>query len=115
LLRALGIKAWLVDYDSLANQLLKGQYRIHQSFLPEGFDGAITRLGIKAEVVDQAGGEGIDPDILHAFYSSDLIRPELVFVPLQALVLEANQYSTQQPHLKRVLLKGVAEPGGFGY
>ncbi|WP_246875971.1 ABC transporter substrate-binding protein, partial [Pantoea ananatis] len=32
---------WLVDYDSLANQLLKGQYRVHQSFLPQGFDGAL--------------------------------------------------------------------------
>jgi peptide/nickel transport system substrate-binding protein len=33
------------------------------------------------------------------------------FVPLQALVLEANPHSTQKPHLKRVLLKGVADPG----
>jgi len=33
---------WLVDYDSIANQLLKGQYRIHQSFLPDGFDGALN-------------------------------------------------------------------------
>lgn len=33
---------WLVDYDGIANQLLKGQYRIHQSFLPDGFDGALN-------------------------------------------------------------------------
>lgn len=33
---------WLVDYDGIANQLLKGQYRVHQSFLPEGFDGALN-------------------------------------------------------------------------
>uniref|UniRef100_UPI001FF0D674 ABC transporter substrate-binding protein n=5 Tax=Erwiniaceae TaxID=1903409 RepID=UPI001FF0D674 len=33
------------------------------------------------------------------------------FVPLQALVLEANPNSTQKAHLKRVLLKGVADPG----
>ncbi len=32
---------WLVDYHSLSNDLLKGQYRIHQSFLPQGFDGAL--------------------------------------------------------------------------
>ena len=33
------------------------------------------------------------------------------FVPLQALVLEANPHAAPQPHLKRVLLKGVADPG----
>lgn len=32
---------WLVDYDALANQLLKGQYAVHQSILPKGFDGAL--------------------------------------------------------------------------
>ncbi len=33
---------WLVDYDGIANKLLKGQYIIHQTFLPEGFPGAIS-------------------------------------------------------------------------
>ncbi|MDR3496007.1 MAG: ABC transporter substrate-binding protein [Ancalomicrobiaceae bacterium] len=32
---------YLVDYDGLANKLLKGQYTIHQTFLPVGFPGAI--------------------------------------------------------------------------
>lgn len=32
---------WLVDYQSLSRELLKGQYSIHQSFLPQGFDGAL--------------------------------------------------------------------------
>ncbi|MBS0882934.1 ABC transporter substrate-binding protein [Pantoea sp. JGM49] len=32
---------WLVDYQSISHDLLKGQYRIHQSFLPQGFDGAL--------------------------------------------------------------------------
>ncbi|AUX93198.1 ABC transporter substrate-binding protein [Mixta gaviniae] len=32
---------WLVDYDALARQLLKGQYQVHQSILPRGFDGAL--------------------------------------------------------------------------
>ncbi|WP_312462768.1 ABC transporter substrate-binding protein [Pantoea endophytica] len=32
---------WLVDYNTLSKDLLKGQYRIHQSFLPQGFDGAL--------------------------------------------------------------------------
>ncbi len=33
---------WLVDYKSISGQLLKGQYQIHQTFLPAGFDGALT-------------------------------------------------------------------------
>ncbi|MDF2915751.1 MAG: transporter substrate-binding protein [Pantoea agglomerans] len=52
---------WLVDYDSLANQLLKGQYRIHQSFLPDGFDGALNTTPFhydlkKAQAILQKGG-----------------------------------------------------------
>lgn len=33
---------WLVDYKSISEQLLKGQYQVHQTFLPAGFDGALT-------------------------------------------------------------------------
>ncbi|MCX5496031.1 ABC transporter substrate-binding protein [Kaistia dalseonensis] len=33
---------YLVDYDGIANKLLKGQYIVHQTFLPEGFPGAIS-------------------------------------------------------------------------
>jgi len=32
---------WLVDYDAIANDLLKGQYSVQQTFLPKGFPGAI--------------------------------------------------------------------------
>lgn len=32
---------WLVDYDSISKELLKGQYQVHQAFLPNGFDGAL--------------------------------------------------------------------------
>lgn len=32
---------YLVDYNSLANTLLKGQFTVHQTFLPVGFPGAI--------------------------------------------------------------------------
>lgn len=41
---------WLVDYDSLSNQLLKGQYQVHQAFLPQGFDGALTDKPFKLDV-----------------------------------------------------------------
>jgi peptide/nickel transport system substrate-binding protein len=33
---------YLVDYDGIANKLLKGQYFVHQTFLPKGFPGALT-------------------------------------------------------------------------
>jgi len=33
---------YLVDYNGIANDLLKGQYTVHQSFLPVGFPGALT-------------------------------------------------------------------------
>lgn len=32
---------WLVDYDGITNALLKGQYFVHQSFLPAGLPGAL--------------------------------------------------------------------------
>ncbi len=32
---------WLVDYDGIANALLKGQYTVHEAFLPQGFPGAL--------------------------------------------------------------------------
>lgn len=31
---------WLIDYDGIANGLLKGQYSVHQAFLPKGFPGS---------------------------------------------------------------------------
>ncbi|QCR36491.1 ABC transporter substrate-binding protein [Nissabacter sp. SGAir0207] len=41
---------WLVDYDALANQLLKGQFQVHQSFLPQGFDGALENQPFHLDV-----------------------------------------------------------------
>lgn len=52
---------WLVDYDALAAQLLKGQYAVHQSILPNGFDGALETTPFhydlaKAKALLQQGG-----------------------------------------------------------
>lgn len=52
---------WLVDYESIAGQLLKGQYKIHQSFLPDGFDGALNTTPFhydvkKAKAIPKKGG-----------------------------------------------------------
>ncbi|WP_241580860.1 ABC transporter substrate-binding protein [Rosenbergiella nectarea] len=41
---------WLVDYASLSQQLLKGQYQVHQSFLPVGFDGALEKTPFTLDV-----------------------------------------------------------------
>lgn len=35
---------WLFDYKGIADQLLKGQFQVHQAFLPNGFPGAIKDL-----------------------------------------------------------------------
>ncbi|MDB5561960.1 MAG: dipeptide-binding transporter, periplasmic substrate-binding component [Hyphomicrobiales bacterium] len=32
---------WLIDYKGIAEGLLKGQYTVHQTFLPSGFPGAL--------------------------------------------------------------------------
>lgn len=41
---------WLVDYDGIARSLLKGQYFVHQAFLPEGFPGALARTPYHLDV-----------------------------------------------------------------
>lgn len=52
---------WLVDYDGIANKLLKGQAQVHQSFLPIGFPGAISDNPYKFDpvkakaILDKAG------------------------------------------------------------
>jgi peptide/nickel transport system substrate-binding protein len=41
---------WLVDYDGIANQLLKGQLKVHQAFLPEGYLGGLSDTPYKLDV-----------------------------------------------------------------
>ncbi len=41
---------YLIDYDGMSSTFLKGQYRVHQSFLPAGFLGAITDKPYKLDV-----------------------------------------------------------------
>lgn len=52
---------WLVDYQAISKDLLKGQYQVHQSFLPQGFDGALENQPFhydlaKAKEILQQGG-----------------------------------------------------------
>ena len=52
---------WLVDYDGIANKLLKGQVQVHQAFLPIGFPGALSDNPYKLDpakakaILDKAG------------------------------------------------------------
>jgi peptide/nickel transport system substrate-binding protein len=41
---------YLVDYDGIANKLLKGQAKVHQAFLPDGFPGALNDNPFKLDV-----------------------------------------------------------------
>jgi peptide/nickel transport system substrate-binding protein len=41
---------YLVDYDGIARDLLRGQSTVHQSFLPVGFPGALTDTPFKLDV-----------------------------------------------------------------
>ena len=52
---------WLVDYDGIADTIVKGTAVVHQSFLPQGFLGAIDDKPYKLDVakakalLEQAG------------------------------------------------------------
>jgi peptide/nickel transport system substrate-binding protein len=41
---------YLVDYDGIAKNLLRGQSNVHQAFLPVGFPGALTDTPFKLDV-----------------------------------------------------------------
>jgi len=60
---------YLVDYDSIAKQLLRGQMRVHQAFLPVGFAGALTTTPYKLDpdrakaILTQAGITNLEIDL----------------------------------------------------
>ena len=41
---------WLVDYDGMANQLFRGFYRVNQSPVAQGVDGALAGQPYKLDV-----------------------------------------------------------------
>jgi peptide/nickel transport system substrate-binding protein len=41
---------YLIDYDGIAKDLLRGQYQVHQAFLPNGFLGALNETPYKLDV-----------------------------------------------------------------
>lgn len=52
---------WMIDYDGIANNLLKGQVKVQQAFLPVGFPGVLTDKPYKFDpakakaILDKAG------------------------------------------------------------
>ncbi len=70
----------LIDYDGMSNSFLKGQYKVHQAFLPEGFLGASTEKPYTFDVeaakalLDEAGVGDIS---LRIFVRNDQDRLEM--------------------------------------
>ena len=60
---------YLVDYDGISKQLLKGQLRVHQAFLPTGFPGALTTTPFKLDperaksILTKAGIKNLEIDL----------------------------------------------------
>ncbi|MEM6487618.1 MAG: ABC transporter substrate-binding protein [Pseudomonadota bacterium] len=71
---------YLIDYDGMASTFLKGQYKVHQAFLPDGFLGALTETPYALDVdkakalLAEAGVEGLEVTI---FVRNDQDRLEM--------------------------------------
>lgn len=65
---------WLVDYEGMTKTFLRGQYKVHQSFWPEGFPGALLEkpyslnVARAKELLSRAGvaeGFSVDMDVIN--------------------------------------------------
>ena len=60
---------YLVDYEGISKQLLRGQLRVHQGFLPVGFPGALTTTPFKLDpehakaILVKAGINSLEVDL----------------------------------------------------
>jgi peptide/nickel transport system substrate-binding protein len=84
---------YLVDYEGMANKLLRGTMRVHQAFLPVGFPGAVTDAPYKLdvakakEILAKAGlqdGVAAEIDVIDGSPFSGLAQA------LQATMAQAN-------------------------
>jgi peptide/nickel transport system substrate-binding protein len=41
---------WLIDYEGIAQKLLKGEFEVHQAFLADGFPGAVNETPYRLDV-----------------------------------------------------------------
>ena len=74
---------YLVDYEGMANTLLKGQFKVHQAFWPVGFAGALTDTPFELDVakakqlLKEAGvpdGFSVDMDVINAPIFMDMAQ-----------------------------------------
>jgi len=91
---------WLVDYDGIADRLLRGQMRVHQAFLPVGFPGALTdrpyRLDVARarEILARAGlqdGIAVEMDVISGAPFMDIAQS------IQQTMAQANIRLTLVP------------------
>ena len=66
---------YLIDYDGIADRLMRGQFKVHQAFWPAGFAGAVTDRPYKLDVAKAKdilakggvpSGLAIDVDIINS-------------------------------------------------
>ncbi len=57
---------WLIDYDGIAHQLLKGEFTVHQAFLADGFPGALETTPYHLDIAKARAilaGAGLDTGV----------------------------------------------------
>lgn len=90
---------YLVDYDGISTQLLKGKMRVHQGFLPVGFAGALTTTPYKLDteraksILSKAGVNNleIELDVINSPMFMDMAQS------VQASMAKAGVKVTLQP------------------
>lgn len=84
---------YLVDYENIAGNLLRGQMRVHQAFLPVGFPGAVTDTPFRLDVerakaiLARAGlqnGITTDMDVISSYPFTEMAQA------IQATMAQAN-------------------------
>jgi peptide/nickel transport system substrate-binding protein len=95
---------WLVDYDGIADRLLRGQMRVHQAFLPAGFPGAVTERPYRLDVArarDILGRAGL----LQAGVAADM---DVIAAPPFPDVAQSIQQTMAQANIRLNLLPGTS-------
>jgi peptide/nickel transport system substrate-binding protein len=94
---------WLIDYDGIAEKLLKGQYMVHQAFLAHGFPGALDTTPYHLDVTKARtilAQAGIAPGIL--------ITLDVFNQPPFNEIAQSLQATFAQGGIRLQLLPGVA-------
>ncbi len=98
---------WLIDYDGIASQLLRGEYFVHQAFLADGFPGALAATPYHLDVAKARAilaAAGIQPGLRIAL--------DVYNQPPYGEIAQSLQASFAQAGIS---LEIVPEPGGELY